>query len=192
MATISSPGIGSGLDIKSIVSQLVALEKQPLTQLQVKAATVQTKISAYGELKSGVSALADAASKLRSLTTYNGVAATSSKATSVGVTATGGTGANSFSVTVAALAKAQTYTSASIEKINDASQPVGAGTVSIQLGTYGAAPGYAFTPGTSSPLNITVDSDDTLSDIASKINGESSDLTATVINNGGEIGRAHV
>ena len=66
MATISSPGIGSGLDIKSIVSQLVALEKQPLTQLQVKAATVQTKISAYGELKSAVSALSDAASKLRS------------------------------------------------------------------------------------------------------------------------------
>ena len=39
MATISSPGIGSGLDIKSIVSQLVAIEKQPLTQLQVRAAT---------------------------------------------------------------------------------------------------------------------------------------------------------
>ena len=40
MATISSPGIGSGLNIKDIVSQLMAIEKQPLTQLQVKAATV--------------------------------------------------------------------------------------------------------------------------------------------------------
>jgi flagellar capping protein FliD len=30
MATISSPGIGSGLDVQSIVSQLVTLEKAPL------------------------------------------------------------------------------------------------------------------------------------------------------------------
>ena len=30
MASISSAGIGSGLDVSSIVSQLVALEKQPL------------------------------------------------------------------------------------------------------------------------------------------------------------------
>ncbi len=184
MATISSPGIGSGLDIKSIVSQLVAIEKQPLTQLQVKAATVQTKISAYGELKSAVSSLSDAASKLRSLTTYNGVAAASSKATSVSATAVGGTGANNFSVTVSALAKAQTYTSASLDKVNGASQAIGAGTLSIQLGTYGAAPGYVFAPGTADPLEITVDADDTLADIASKINGASSDLTATVLNNG--------
>lgn len=184
MATISSPGIGSGLNIKDIVSQLVAIEKQPLTQLQVRAATVQTKISAYGELKSAVSTLSDAASKLRSLTTYNGVAASSSKATSVSATAIGGTAANNFSVTVSALAKAQTYASASLDKVSGESATVGAGTLSIQLGSYGAAPGYAFTADADAPLDITVDADDTLADIASKINGESSDLTATVLNNG--------
>ncbi|MFC7461519.1 flagellar filament capping protein FliD [Hydrogenophaga defluvii] len=184
MATISSPGIGSGLNIKDIVSQLVAIEKQPLTQLQVRAATVQTKISAYGELKAGVSALSDAAGKLRSLTTFNGVAATSSKATAISATAIGGTGANNFSVTVSALAKAQTYASASLAKVNGESQPIGAGTLSIQLGQYGAAPGYVFAPGSAAALEITVDADDTLADIASKINGESSDLAATVLNNG--------
>ena len=42
MATISSPGIGSGLDVKSIVSQLVAIERQPLDKLKLQAATVQT------------------------------------------------------------------------------------------------------------------------------------------------------
>ena len=64
MATISSPGIGSGLDVKSIVSQLVALEKQPLAQLQKSAATLDAKISAYGQLKSQISNLNDQASKL--------------------------------------------------------------------------------------------------------------------------------
>ena len=71
MATISSPGIGSGLDIKSIVAQLVAIERQPLTNLQLQAATVQTRISLFSQIKSLVSGLSDAASKLNSLTTYN-------------------------------------------------------------------------------------------------------------------------
>jgi flagellar hook-associated protein 2 len=51
MATISSPGLGSNLDVKSIVSQLVALEKKPLDNLKLQAATVQTKISAFGQIK---------------------------------------------------------------------------------------------------------------------------------------------
>jgi len=48
MATISSPGLGSNLDVKSIVSQLVALEKKPLDALTLQATTVKTKISAFG------------------------------------------------------------------------------------------------------------------------------------------------
>ena len=58
MATISSPGVGSQLDVKSIVTQLVALEKRPLDGLKLQAATVQTKVSAFGQIKSLVSALA--------------------------------------------------------------------------------------------------------------------------------------
>lgn len=107
MATISSPGIGSGLDVKSIVSQLVALEKQPLTAMQVQAATIQTRISVFGQIKSLVSTLSDAAGTLASLTTYNAVKASSSNSKSVAATAIGGTAANSFSVTVDSLAKAQ-------------------------------------------------------------------------------------
>ena len=45
MATISSPGIGSGLDINSIASQLVAIEKQPLTQLHTEANSLQAKLN---------------------------------------------------------------------------------------------------------------------------------------------------
>jgi flagellar hook-associated protein 2 len=52
MATISSAGIGSGLDVNSIVSQLVALEKAPLSTLTLKATNVQAQISAFGEIQS--------------------------------------------------------------------------------------------------------------------------------------------
>ena len=48
MASISSPGIGSGLDINSIITQLVAVEKVPLTKLQTEATSLQTKLSTYG------------------------------------------------------------------------------------------------------------------------------------------------
>ena len=42
---ISSQGIGSGLDVNSIVSQLVAIEKQPLQPLQLKATTLKAQLS---------------------------------------------------------------------------------------------------------------------------------------------------
>ena len=48
MTTISSAGIGSGLDVNSIVTQLMAIEKQPLTALQKKASTIQSTVSEYG------------------------------------------------------------------------------------------------------------------------------------------------
>ena len=61
---ISSPGVGSGLDVNSIVTQLVAIEKQPLTNLQTKANTLQTQLSLYGTIKSQVAALQDASTAL--------------------------------------------------------------------------------------------------------------------------------
>ncbi len=47
MATISSPGIGSSLDVNSIIAQLMSLEQRPLTVLQSKASQITTKISAF-------------------------------------------------------------------------------------------------------------------------------------------------
>ena len=41
MSTISSPGIGSGIDVQTIVSQLVELERAPLTQLKKAATSLQ-------------------------------------------------------------------------------------------------------------------------------------------------------
>ena len=64
MATISSAGIGSGINVESVVSQLVSLEKKPLASLQSLASSMQTKLSIYGSVKSQFSALSDAAAKL--------------------------------------------------------------------------------------------------------------------------------
>lgn len=179
MATISSPGIGSGLDVKSIVSQLVAIEKQPLTNLQVQAATVQTRVSVYGQIKSLVSTLSDAASRLGSLTTFNAVTAKSSNTATVSASAIGGTAANSFSVKVENLAKAQATASAALLPVGGA---LGAGTLRLQLGSWTIVPS-SFTPQVGvGQVDIEVSATDTVSEVASKINGAGAGVTATVLN----------
>jgi flagellar hook-associated protein 2 len=168
MATISSQGIGSGLDVKSIVSQLVALEKQPLTKLQTTAAVINTKISAFGQVKSLVSALSTAAGTLNSLTTWNAVSATSSQSSAVTATAVGGTSSNVFAFQVTALAKAQSYSSAALP--TPAGTPFGSGTLSITMS------------GAAAPVDIVVAATDSISEIASKINGSGAGVTAAVLN----------
>ncbi len=165
MAAISSTGIGSGLDVKSIVSQLVALEKQPLVNLKSKAATMQTKISAYGQIQSLISTLSDAASSLTSVTGWNAVSATSSDPASISASAIGGTSPTAFSVEVSVLAKAKSTTSAIV---SPAGSPVGAGTLSLTLGS-------------GSPVTLTVSASDTVANVASAINGAGAGVTATVL-----------
>lgn len=178
MATISSPGVGTnGLDVKSIISQLVALEKKPLDNLKLQAATVTTKISAYGQIKSMVSALADATGKLTSVTGWNGVSTTSSDSKYVSATAVGGTLPTTFSVEVQSLAKAQSTASAALLPVGGA---LGAGTLRLELGKWSVGPA-SFTPGAGLPVDIAIGASDTLNDIASKINGAGAGVTASIL-----------
>jgi len=165
MATISSPGLGSGLDVKSIVSQLVALEKQPLTSLKAKATTVQSQVSTFGQIKSLVATLSDAVSNLSSVTGWNAVTATTSDATSVAVSAIGGTSPTTFSVDVLSLATAKATTSAAV---SPAGGPVGAGTLNVSLAGGGS-------------VAINVSATDTVANVASSINGANAGVTATVL-----------
>ena len=104
--TISSAGIGSGLDVNSIVTQLMAIERQPLTALETKATAIQSTVSEYGKIKSAVSTLRDLASKLASATTW-GQTITNSSSTAVAAT-TNNSAAGSYTVEVQALASVQT------------------------------------------------------------------------------------
>ncbi|GIX22682.1 MAG: flagellar hook-associated protein 2 [Gammaproteobacteria bacterium] len=56
MSTISSPGIGSGLDVDGIVRKLVEIERAPVLRLQARKADNEVRISGYGQIKN---ALAD-------------------------------------------------------------------------------------------------------------------------------------
>ena len=51
MASISSLGIGSGLDLNGLLDQLQEAERGKLAPIEQQLETQQTKISAYGSCK---------------------------------------------------------------------------------------------------------------------------------------------
>lgn len=176
--TISSPGIGSGLDVNSIITQLMAIERQPITDLQTKAKAVQAQISEYGKLKSAMSTLRDAAQKLSDSTTWGVATGKSSDASAVAVTVGTGAAIGSYALQVQALAKAQSVASGVFA--SSAATP-GAGTLRIELGSWDSGQ-TAFTPnGNSTPLDITVESTDTLQQIRDKINSAGAGVTASIV-----------
>ena len=61
---LSTPGIGSGLDINGIITQLMIIERQPLARLGVQQVEAEAQVSAFGKLKSSVSLLRSAMTEL--------------------------------------------------------------------------------------------------------------------------------
>ena len=179
--TISSAGIGSGLDVNSIVTQLMAVEKQPLTKLQTAAATMQTQLTAFGQLQSGVSALRDAAAPLFAATSFGVTNASSSDPTGVGATTAAGAVPGTYSIAVSSLSKTQTLVSAS-GQFAAATDTVGTGSLTIRLGAWNADQS-SFTPKTGSadiviPIGA---SESTLTGIRDKINAANAGVTATLV-----------
>ncbi len=181
--SISSAGIGSGLDVKGIISSLMAVESQPLTLLQSKASTVTTEISAVGQIQSLTSTMADKARALSQSSLWKQTASSSADPTIVTAdTSTGSAAAGDYSVSVQQLAQGQTVTSSVA-----AGAGLTAGTLTIQLGTYAsdglAPPTTTFANATgSSAVNITIGAGDTsLGAIRDKINAANAGVSASII-----------
>ena len=165
---ISSAGIGSGLDVAKIVEQTVAAEKTPLKKLEYKAEGIQTQISTYGEIKSLTSKLGDSVSKLTRDSAWNGVSISSSNPTLSG-TMTGIAATGTYNIQVMHLAQAQTTALG------------GAGGAALPKDqTMGAAGTIKLTMGTESK-DIAIESSDTLTKIATKINEAGMGIQASIV-----------
>ena len=157
---ISSPGVGSGLDVNGIVSQLMAVERQPLLRLDQKEAQAQAQISAYGSLKSALAELQDSLSTLKEITTFQATKATASESEILSVSSTTSAVTSSYNVTVNRLA--QQHKLGSSEFASDA--------------TFGGVAGDELTV-TASGKSFTLDLSTamTLSEIQQAINVESNE-----------------
>lgn len=169
---ISSVGIGSGLDVESIVTQLVALEKQPIKTLEAKAEVIQSKISTYGQIKSLTDDLNAAVRDLTLDRTWNTVKINSSNSSAVSASMTGSAAAGSYNISVQKLAQAQTSVSTKFS----ASDTMGtAGVMRFAVGNP-----LNTTPGSVQTYDLNIAATDKLSNIVEKINGHA-DLSKTVV-----------
>lgn len=166
---ISSAGIGSGLDVNSLVSQLVAAERAPGdARINRAETTTKAQVSAFGTIKAALSGLESALKKLEGDGSLPGRKAT--VGTDAGFTASASASAalGRYAISVERLATAHKLQSAA--KAADAQ--VGYGTLTLQVGS-----GDAF--------NVTIDQGKgTLSDIRDAINTQAAGkgVTATLVN----------
>ena len=186
--TLSSPGIGSGLDVNSIVSKLVAVESLPLQVMQAQASTIQTDISAFGQISSDLASLETASSALQDPSTWNSLTLTSSTPAAITGSTTSGALAGSLSVQVNSLATSQTVASMAMPT----GQAIGtAGTLTFQMGTWNSDGSFTNASGVNGgtapgPVTINVTATDTLATIAASINSQSSaaGVSAQVVTSG--------
>jgi flagellar hook-associated protein 2 len=108
---ITAAGVGSGLDIENIVSQLMSLERRPLVALQQKTRAAESEISALGTFKSQLSTFQDAMEELSSLDEFRKFASSSTDEDVLTATADGDAAAGNFSVEITRLAQNNRYAS---------------------------------------------------------------------------------
>lgn len=172
---ISSVGIGSGLDVEKIVTQMVDLEKAPLKNLQTKATSIQTQISAYGEIKSLTSSLGDIVSKLTRDSAWSAVNITSSNTALTGAM-TGIAAAGTFNIQVNQLAQAQT-------SMIGGGSGAGNGVMALDKDKAMGAAGKLKLEIGDKTFNVEIGASDTLTKIAAKINDAGAGIQATVVTN---------
>jgi flagellar hook-associated protein 2 len=134
MAGLSSPGLGSGLDINSLVTQLVTAEKQTQqTQITRAQTATVTTISALGSLKGSLGTFNASLSALKSVEVFSARSVASSKPEMFTATATNAATAGSYDIEVLDVASAHQLSSNAY--INGAAHVVGTGTLTVGIGT---------------------------------------------------------
>jgi flagellar hook-associated protein 2 len=103
---LSSPGIGSGLDIQGIVQKLVSIERQPLAKVDARVGELKAQISAYGTLKGAVSTFRDAVGALAEPGKFKANAAQSSDTGVLTASAGGDAARGTYRLEVRRLAEA--------------------------------------------------------------------------------------
>jgi flagellar hook-associated protein 2 len=179
VATLSSPGVGSGLDVNSIVTQLVALERKPIEQLQTQATTIQTKLSSFGLLQSYTANVRDIADRLSKPDFWTATTASSADPSSVAASSTSTATAGSYAVQVTTLAQAQGLYS---KAYTGSTSAVGTGTLHIELGAWNTGLTAFTADAAKTAIDVSIGAgDNTLDAIKTKINAANAGVTASIV-----------
>ncbi|NRN27032.1 flagellar filament capping protein FliD [Photorhabdus heterorhabditis] len=173
MASISSLGAGSGMDLGSILDKLQAAEQKRLVPLTEQQTSYKGKLTAFGTLKSSLEKLETVSESLKKFDKLNTttasekhdafVASTDSKATP-----------GSYSITVEQLAQAQSLHTEKVSNIKEyMGEPLGEGktrTITITQ------------PGEKKPMKIELTNEQTsIVEIRDAINKQEGNVSASII-----------
>jgi flagellar hook-associated protein 2 len=176
MASISTTGLVSGIDINSLVTQVVAAAKGPVLTWQTRQAVYQQQIGALSDFSTRLGTLYAVSSSVNNPANFNVLTTDVTKTPSgnslltASADATAITG--SYAVTVQQLAQADKRASAGFVDQNTTAVAAGNGTFKWRVGNSGTE------------YSATVNSTTTLQGLRDAINAAGGSVTATIINNG--------
>lgn len=173
MANISSPGLGSGLDVAGILTKLMQVESQPKTALAQKEASYQAKLSAFGTMKGALSALQTAAQTLQRAGTFTSKSATVSDSTALSASAVLTASAGTYDIAVNTVAKNHIVHSAGTYDLADT---FNGGSLEIKIGSTNGVGGTT--------TSVAIPDGSTLAEISEAINDANVGVKASVVNDG--------
>ncbi|EPP4907784.1 flagellar filament capping protein FliD [Escherichia albertii] len=172
MASISSLGVGSGLDLSSILDSLTAAQKATLTPISNQQSSFTAKLSAYGTLKSALTTFQTANTALSKADLFSATSTTSST-TAFSATTAGNAIAGKYTISVTHLAQAQTLTTSTTRDDTKTAIAASDSKLTIQQG------------GNKDPITIDISAaNSSLSAIRDAINNAKAGVSASIINVG--------
>lgn len=167
MGSLSSPGIGSGINVNQLVSQLVAAERAPQEQRIARRETdARADLTAFNQIKTALSSLRTAANALDGTSGVAGRKTTIQADAGFTASATSTAALGRYSIEVESLATAQKRQSGPVTSSAD----LGSGTLSFTVGT--------------ETFNVALGATNTITQLRDAINTATGGkgLSATVVN----------
>lgn len=178
--SISTPGIGSGLDVKAMVDALVKAEITPMqTRHDAQLTNVNTELSAMGQLKSVLASLQTSLTNLSDLSQFYTMKYSLSDTGYLSPTLTPQAAKGTYQIEIQKMAQQQNLATGYFANNNSS---VGSGTITINFGTYNSG-NTSFTANTSAaPVTVTIaPGNDSLTAVRDAINNSKSGVTATIV-----------
>ncbi len=183
MAGIQAPGVGSNLDVNSIVTQLIAAEKAPAEKrLANEEALVQARLSTLGIVKSSFADFQTSIRSLASVSAFQSKTASVANESLFSATVSSAAKAGQYSVEVEELAQAQKLVS---KTFANSTTTVGTGTLHIKFGSYDSQSNQFQENTDKQAVDIVIGNDkSSLQGIRDAINAAKAGVTASLLNDG--------
>ncbi len=189
MAAITSLGVGSGLDLGTLVSGLIEAERAPAeNRLNQKQQNLTAELSAFGLLRSSLAQFQTSLGGLKTSTAFNAKAISASDTSVFSTSVESFADVGNYSVEVLAMARAQSLATSEATAFATVDDVIGSGTLTIQFGTTTTSPSYSFTPDLARPpqaIDISAaNGNDTVSGLRDYINDNDFGFQASIVDDG--------